>query len=56
MHFVTPADVDMAKRSIAERAVDPKATLTEAIHLALLDRLEITDVFAVDRQFLELLG
>jgi len=30
--------------------------LTDAVHLAVLDRLGVTDVFAVDRRFLALLG
>jgi predicted nucleic acid-binding protein len=53
---VAPSDVEIARRSIADGSADPEATLAAAIHLALLDRLEITDVFAVDRGFLALLG
>src|SRR5690349_18757348 len=53
---VVPADVDVARRAIEDEAIGPEVTLTEAIHLALLDRLGIVDVFAVDRRFLSLLG
>jgi predicted nucleic acid-binding protein len=53
---VAPSDIEIARRSIAEGWADPGATLAAAIHLAVLDRLEITDVFAVDRGFLALLG
>jgi predicted nucleic acid-binding protein len=56
VHCVVPADVEVARRSIAGGTMSPDATLAEAMHLALLDRLEITDVFAVDREFLSLLG
>jgi predicted nucleic acid-binding protein len=34
----------------------PNAPLLDAIHLAVLDRLGVTDVFAVDRGFLRMLG
>ena len=56
VHCIVPADVALARRSVGDGTVDPNATLAEAMHLALLDRLEITDVFAVDRRFLALLG
>jgi hypothetical protein len=52
---VTPADVAAARRGIADGITYPGATLSEALSLAMLDRLEITDVFAVDRAFLALL-
>jgi predicted nucleic acid-binding protein len=53
---VIAVDVAVARRALDDGSIGPEATLTEAIHLALLDRLEITDVFAVDRRFLALLG
>jgi hypothetical protein len=36
-------------------SVPSSAPLCDAIHLALLDRLSVTDVFAVDQQFLGIL-
>ena len=56
VHSVTPADLEEARRAIEEGRVDTAATLTDAIHLAVLDRLGVTDVFAVDRVFLAMLG
>jgi hypothetical protein len=53
---VTPADVAAARLGIADGTTYPGATLSEALSLAMLDRLEITDVFAVDRAFLALLA
>jgi predicted nucleic acid-binding protein len=56
VHHVTPADLDEGRRAIEEGRSDAAATLADAIHLAVLDRLGVTDVFAVDRIFLRLLG
>jgi uncharacterized protein len=56
VHCVEPADLEEARRSIEEGGRQPQATLTESIHLAVLDRLGVTDVFAVDRGFLAMLG
>lgn len=53
---VTPADLEEGRRAIEEGWSAPGATLTETVHLAVLDRLGVTDVFAVDRAFLAMLG
>ena len=52
----TSADLEEGRRAIEEGLNPPHATLTDAIHLAVLDRLGVTDVFAVDRGFLAMLG
>jgi predicted nucleic acid-binding protein len=56
VYSVTTADLEEARRTIEEGWSAPYATLTDSIHLAVLDRLGITDVFAVDRGFLAMLG
>lgn len=56
IEFLTAADLEVGRRSIEEGWSTPNATLLDAVHLAVLDRLEITDVFAVDRTFLTMLG
>lgn len=56
VHHVTPGDLEEGRRAIEEGRVEPAATLADAIHLAVLDRLGVTDVFAVDRVFLGMLG
>jgi predicted nucleic acid-binding protein len=53
---VTTADVETARSMIEEGSATPSATLADAIHLAVLDRLGVTEVFAVDRGFLAMLG
>ena len=53
---VTPADLEEGRRAIEEGWSAPGATLSETVHLAVLDRLGVTDVFAVDRAFLAMLG
>jgi predicted nucleic acid-binding protein len=53
---VAPADLEEGRRAIEEGWSAPQATLTDTIHLAVLDRLGVTDVFAVDRAFLAMLG
>ncbi len=53
---VTAADLEEGRRTIEEGWSAPDATLTDATHLAVLDRLGVTDVFAVDRAFLAILG
>jgi predicted nucleic acid-binding protein len=53
---VTPADLEEGRRAIEEGWSAPGATLSETVHLAVLDRLGVTDVFAVDRAFLGMLG
>ena len=49
-------DLEDARRAIEEATCPPRATLPDAVHLSLRDRLGVTDVFAVDRAFLEMLG
>jgi predicted nucleic acid-binding protein len=53
---ITPADLEEGRRAIEEGSIAPRATLADAIHLAVLDRLGVTDVFAVAQGFLEMLG
>lgn len=53
---VIPADLEEGRRMIEEGASAERATLTDTIHLAVLDRLGVTDVFAVDQGFLGMLG
>jgi predicted nucleic acid-binding protein len=53
---VTAADLEEGRRAIEEGSSPPGATLTATVHLAVLDRLGVTDVFAVDQGFLAMLG
>ena len=53
---IAPADLEEGRRTIEEGWSAPGATLADTIHLAVLDRLGVTDVFAVDRAFLAMLG
>ena len=53
---ITAADLEEGRRAIEEGWSAPRATLADTIHLAVLDRLGVTDVFAVDRAFLAMLG
>jgi predicted nucleic acid-binding protein len=53
---IAPADLEEGRRAIEEGWSAPRATLADTIHLAVLDRFGVTDVFAVDRDFLEMLG
>jgi len=48
--------LEEGRRTIEEGWSAPDATLNDATHLAVLDRLGVTDVFAVDRAFLAILG
>ena len=56
VHRIAPADLEEGRRAIEEGWSAPDATLADTIHLAVLDRLGVTDVFAVDRGFLAMLG
>lgn len=56
VHRIAPADLEEGRRAIEEGWSAPNATLADTIHLAVLDRLGVTDVFAVDRTFLAMLG
>jgi predicted nucleic acid-binding protein len=53
---IAPGDLEEGRRAIEEGWSAPRATLADTIHLAVLDRLGVTDVFAVDRAFLAMLG
>ena len=53
---IAPGDLEEGRRAIEEGWGAPQATLANMIHLAVLDRLGVTDVFAVDRAFLAMLG
>ena len=55
IYCVTAADLQTARQMVAGLN-GPDAALGDAIHLAVLDRLGVTDVFAVDRGFLAMLG
>jgi predicted nucleic acid-binding protein len=56
IYYLTAADLDQGRQALLSGANGPGATLADAVHLAVLDRLGVTDVFAVDRRFLALLG
>ena len=56
VYRIAAADLEEGRRAIEEGWSPPDATLGDTIHLALLDRLGVTDVFAVDRAFLAMLG
>jgi predicted nucleic acid-binding protein len=56
VYRIASADLEEGRRAIEEGWSAPDATLADTIHLAVLDRLGITDVFAVDRAFLAMLG
>ena len=56
VHRIAPADLEEGRRAIEEGWSAPGASLADTIHLAVLDRLGVTDVFAVDRAFLAMLG
>ena len=56
VYRIAPADLEEGRRAIEEGWSAPDATLADTIHLAVLDRLGVTDVFAVDRAFLAMLG
>jgi predicted nucleic acid-binding protein len=53
---IASGDLEEGRRAIEEGWSTPDATLADTIHLAVLDRLGVTDVFAVDRAFLAMLG
>ena len=53
---IAPADLEQGRRAIEEGWSAEGATLADTIHLAVLDRLGVTDVFAVDRAILAMLG
>ena len=52
---ITAQDLEEGRRRVETGGVPDSAPLCDAIHLAVLDRLSVTDVFAVDRQFLGML-
>jgi predicted nucleic acid-binding protein len=54
IYHVVAADLEAARQVVAGLNV-PDAPLADTIHLAVLDRLGVTDVFAVDRAFLRML-
>jgi predicted nucleic acid-binding protein len=56
VYRIAAADLEEGRRAIEEGWSAPDATLTDTVHLAVLDRLGVTDVFAVDRAFLAMLG
>jgi predicted nucleic acid-binding protein len=55
IYSVAASDLELARQMVAGLNV-PDAPLADAIHLAVLDRLGVTDVFAVDRAFLRMLA
>lgn len=56
VYRIAPADVEEGRRAIEEGWSAAEAILADTIHLSVLDRLGVTDVFAVDRVFLGMLG
>lgn len=52
---ITAQDLEEGRRRVETGAVPASAPLCDAIHLAVLDRLSVTDVFAVDQHFLGML-
>ena len=56
VHRIALADVEEGRRAIEEGWSATDAILADTIHLSVLDRLGVTDVFAVDRVFLGMLG
>lgn len=56
VYCITAAELEQGRAMVREAATSPAIDLTDAVHLAVLDRLGVTDVFAVDRRFLALLG
>jgi predicted nucleic acid-binding protein len=56
VYGITPAELDQGRAMVGEATAFPTIDLADAVHLAVLDRLGVTDVFAVDRRFLALLG
>lgn len=52
---ITAQDLEEGRRRVETGSVPSSAPLSDAIHLAVLDRLSVTDVFAVDQQFLGIL-
>lgn len=52
----TAQDLEEGRRSVETGSVPSSAPLCDAVHLAVLDRLSVTDVFAVDRRFLDMLN
>ena len=56
VHCITATELDQGRATVRNAAASPGIDLTDAVHLAVLDRLGVTDVFAVDRRFLALLG
>lgn len=52
---ISAQDLEEGRRRVETDGVPASAPLSDAIHLAVLDRLSVTDVFAVDRQFLGML-
>ena len=56
VYRIAAVDLEEGRRAIEEGWSAPDATLADTIHLAVLDRLGVTDVFAVDRGFLAMLG
>jgi predicted nucleic acid-binding protein len=56
VYCIDAVDLEAGRRAIEEGSGPRHATLADAVHLAVLDRFGVTDVFAVDRGFLALLG
>lgn len=52
---ITAPDLEKGRQRVETGEVPSSAPLSDAIHLAVLDRMSVTEVFAVDQQFLELL-
>jgi predicted nucleic acid-binding protein len=53
---ISAEDLNNGRTSVATSGATGASALTTAVHLAVLDRLGVSDVFAVERDFLAALG
>jgi predicted nucleic acid-binding protein len=53
---VTTEELATGRSTVASSGATGESALTTAVHLAVLDRLGVSDVFAVERDFLAALG
>jgi predicted nucleic acid-binding protein len=53
---ISAEDLATARSNVASSGATDESAMTTAVHLAVLDRLGVSDVFAVERDFLAALG
>ena len=53
---ISVEDLATGRANVASSGATDESALTTAVHLAVLDRLGVSDVFAVERDFLAALG